>query len=227
MESIRFDRITRELANGTSRRGLFKILAGSAVAFGVASIGAPSSQAQEACADPGDECTLNEDCCHGFYCNNDGVCAGAAECAETGGGCDADEACCGELVCGEDRTCAAPESSGPECAADAECGTDEICCSGACHAIECCIDDADPNARCPEGTACFEGYCDAVAGELEGTTSLPETGAGTSDDHAAGWLLSAATVGGAAALAAIRLRAEHGEALLDAIGANSDGDRRG
>jgi hypothetical protein len=178
MESTRFDRITRELAIGSSRRGVLKLLAGTAVALGATTIAAPSSRAQEACAQPGDDCAINEDCCQGFYCNDDGICAGAAECATEGGGCDADEICCGDLICGDDRMCAAPASAGQECAADEECASDEICCGGVCAQIACCIEDDDPNARCPEGTACFEGYCDPIGGETDGATSLPETGAG-------------------------------------------------
>jgi LPXTG-motif cell wall-anchored protein len=50
------------------------------------------------------------------------------------------------------------------CGSDDQCDGDEICCEGTCAAIECCIGDADPNARCPEGTSCFEGVCDPVLG---------------------------------------------------------------
>src|SRR4051794_9352625 len=131
MDTTRFDHLTRELATATSRRGVLKMLAGAAFAFGATTLVAPSSRAAT-CAEPGQGCTVNEDCCQGFYCNDDGVCAGAAECASAGGGCDADEVCCGELLCGEDRTCAAAVSAGPECAADSECATDEICCGGVC-----------------------------------------------------------------------------------------------
>jgi LPXTG-motif cell wall-anchored protein len=50
------------------------------------------------------------------------------------------------------------------CTTDDDCLEDEICCAGFCRAIECCIDDEDPNARCPEGTSCFEGVCDPLLG---------------------------------------------------------------
>ncbi|MDP9368768.1 MAG: twin-arginine translocation signal domain-containing protein, partial [Chloroflexota bacterium] len=50
------------------------------------------------------------------------------------------------------------------CTTDDDCDAEEICCAGACRAIECCIDEDDPNARCPEGTRCFEGVCDPVDG---------------------------------------------------------------
>lgn len=48
------------------------------------------------------------------------------------------------------------------CAIDTDCLEDEICCAGMCRAIECCIDNPDPNSTCPEGTSCFEGYCDPI-----------------------------------------------------------------
>lgn len=51
-----------------------------------------------------------------------------------------------------------------ECGTDTDCMQGEICCGGVCAAIECCTDDANPNDRCPEGTSCFEGYCDPILG---------------------------------------------------------------
>ena len=56
------------------------------------------------------------------------------------------------------------QQSAPGCVSDTDCDEDQICCSGACLAIECCIEDDDPNARCPEGTSCFEGTCDPILG---------------------------------------------------------------
>lgn len=54
-------------------------------------------------------------------------------------------------------------AEGEACAADTDC-CEGICCAGFCRNIECCIDEEDPNARCPEGTSCFEGVCDSVDG---------------------------------------------------------------
>ena len=48
------------------------------------------------------------------------------------------------------------------CGSDDQCEADEICCEGVCAAIECCIGDDDPNARCAEGYTCFEGVCDPI-----------------------------------------------------------------
>jgi LPXTG-motif cell wall-anchored protein len=110
------------------------------------------------------------------------------------------------------------------CGNDDECATDEICCNGVCAAIECCIDEEDPNARCPEGTSCFEGYCDVICeitgcddGECccdDGTCSsyccetpvvLPATGSGSTSEGGA-WVAAAAVGGAAAYLAARKVR---------------------
>ena len=50
------------------------------------------------------------------------------------------------------------------CSTDADCAETDICCAGTCREIECCIDNPDPNATCPEGTSCFEGFCDPILG---------------------------------------------------------------
>ncbi len=99
------------------------------------------------------------------------------------------------------------------CETDADCADDEICCAEACRAIECCIDEDDPNARCPEGTSCFEGVCEAVGGtDDDDALTLPSTGAGpgsAAKDASTGAMLAA---GAAAALAARKLLQRSGEA---------------
>lgn len=102
------------------------------------------------------------------------------------------------------------------CATDADCADDEICCAEVCRAIECCIDEDDPNARCPKGTSCFEGVCDEVGGtdddDDDDAPTLPSTGAGpgsVAKDASTGAMLAA---GAAAALAARKLLQRSGEA---------------
>jgi hypothetical protein len=184
VNTTRFDRLTRELAAGTSRRRVLKMFAGAAVALGATAVISPTSRAA-ACGDPGAECTVNDDCCQGFYCNFDGVCAGAAECAGAGGGCDADEACCGRLTCSEeDRTCGGPSAG---CAGAGEsCDTDDACCGrsicrddGTCggpSAGSGCAADGD----CATDEICCGGACAAIACCIEDDDPNARCAAGTS-----------------------------------------------
>jgi hypothetical protein len=159
--------------------------------------------------------------------------AGEPVCIGPGGTCSAVSSagavpCCEGLLCCEN----APDFCA-ECCKDDDCGSGEICCGGACAAIECCIEDPDPNERCPEGTSCFEGVCEFFCSTnedcQEGTcccqdgscfaeccekpeepeeppiTDLPNTGAGDGRDRSS-WLGAAALGGAAAFLAGHRLR---------------------
>lgn len=123
----------------------------------------------EACTEQGDTCVTDADCCEGLFCPPDQLdCEPIpAGCTAEGEECAVDADCCDDFICPADRlVCEAPA---PVCAAEGEACTgddaccDGICCAGACRAIECCIDEADPNARCPEGTSCFEGICEEVS----------------------------------------------------------------
>jgi hypothetical protein len=206
MDDNRFDRLTRKLATTPSRRGVLKLLGGAVVALGATAVIVPSSRAQSSaeCVGAEESCTVNEDCCGRLTCGEDGTCGGpSAGCVGAEEACTVDEDCCGRLTCGEDGNCGGP--------------SDEICCDGACAAIACCIGDDDPNARCPEGTSCFEGVCDEIGsgtdgGDTDGVTELPSTGAGPDSDETSAWLLGAAALGGVAAMAAARLRTSRDEA---------------
>jgi hypothetical protein len=238
MDDNRFDHLTRRLALTRSRRGALKLLGGGVVALGAAAVIVPSTRAQSTeCADAGESCSLDSDCCGRFYCGEAGTCDGAsagcteaegtcstddeccgrltcgddgkcggpsAGCTGAEGSCSTDDECCGRLICGEDGNCGGP-SAGSECADDVDCAKNEICCGGTCAAIACCIDDKDPNARCPKGTTCFEGVCDADGGGTGNVSTLPATGAGPQTHESNSWLLGAAALGGVAAAAA-RLR---------------------
>ncbi len=207
MDDQRFDELTRRLADPRSRRGVLKVLTGGIVA----GLGALAGQrratvAQETCTADAD-CADDEICCAGACRNQqcciddedpnarcpegtscfEGVCDPVDEPAEgacdTDGNCADDEICCAGTCraieccideddpnarCPEGTSCfegvcdPIEEPDGDACEADGNCADDEICCAGVCRAIECCIDEEDPNARCPEGTSCFEGVCDPV-----------------------------------------------------------------
>jgi len=180
---------------------------------------------------------LQLDCCDGLVCL-DGICAvPEPTCAAEGEACamidGALTSCCEGLVCA-DGICVVPgptcAGEGETCEADADC-CDGICCGGTCRAIECCIDDQNPNSRCGDGQTCNEGVCEGVdnlcandaecAGDTcccdDGTcsetccdpgavTDLPNTGAGLGKSNSAGWLGAAAAGAAAAYLGGKKLR---------------------
>jgi len=166
--------------------------------------------AQECCGpDDTDHCGNDE------VCSATNTCVAAVQCAAAGVQCATIEQgflpCCDGLVCNEESgLCEAVSAT--ECDTDGDCvqpssgtGADAICCAGFCREIECCIDDEDPNARCPDGTSCFEGSCDAVdtsgeEPEPEVPVTLPSTGVGGEDGLNP--LLGVSIVAGAAALLA-------------------------
>ncbi len=171
VDTQRFDRLTRSLALSRGRRDALKLFAGSILGLGAVASIRPLTLAQD-CSGIQEPCTSDDDCCDGFTCNETNICIALAECAAEGEGCAADDQCCG----------------------------DAICCAGFCRSIECCIDEADPNARCPAGTSCFEGVCDPIGSQTGG--SLPNTGTGVvsaePDLGALGAVATAALIGSVA-----------------------------
>ncbi len=102
------------------------------------------------------------------------------------------------------------------CTTDDDCGAEEICCAGACREIECCIDEDDPNARCPAGTSCFEGVCDPVDNndddddnsdddDDDDTVTLPNTGSGAASAGKEVPMSAVLAAGAAAAFTARKL----------------------
>ncbi len=259
MEQQRFEDLTRGLAQARSRREVVKAVFGTLLAGGVIGAQRGGVLAQTPCTDD-TACADTDICCGGFCrelecCIEDADpnarCPEGTSCFE--GVCDPiDEpvACESDDTCSEGEICCAgacraiecciddadPNARCPEgtscfegvcdpidepgaCSSDDECGEGEICCAGGCHAIECCIDDDDPNARCPEGTSCFEGVCDPIeTGEGDGTdggsnppvVSLPATGSGSAARDGSS-MLGAILAGGAALAAGLGLRARRAQ----------------
>lgn len=217
MDKRKFDDLTRSLAIGKSRRSVIKGLFGGVVG-GIAVVGRP---AYGALAVDGASCTDHTDCDSGEICCAS-VCRAIECCIDNP---DPNETCPDGTSCFEGYC--DPITLG--CGSDDECAADEICCGGVCAAIECCIDDADPNARCPEGTSCFEGYCNTLC-EIRGCEDglcccadgscsaaccddpivvLPATGSGSAATPET-WIAAAAVGGAAAYLAARKTRpAQH------------------
>jgi hypothetical protein len=195
---------------------------------------------QFVCIDLGEECSDEGrfGCCDRLTCI-DSTCQPI--CAEEGANCDTSEGiailCCEGLACNSEGVC--EEIVSAECEVDADCVTAAagdvdaaICCAGVCRQIECCIDDiltgADPNARCPEGSSCFEGICvfackgdaDCESGtcccadgtcssdccETGGVTELPNTGIRDGDGGGNALLGAALAAGAAAYLAGKKLK---------------------
>jgi hypothetical protein len=204
------------------------------------------------CLEFDETCGLNPaqgelSCCEGLTCI-DNVCVPV--CAEVGESCGTlqgrtDVVCCEGLACNDEGVC--EEIEVPECETDDDCVIEAagdvdaaICCAGACRQIECCIDDEDPNARCAEGSSCFEGICvfackgdsdcetgtcccsdgtcssDCCEGapppETDDVTTLPTTGIGDSDGGLNGLLGAGIVAGAAVYLAGKKLRASEDEA---------------
>lgn len=211
MDTRKFDNLTRSMALGKSRRTVIKGFFGGVVGT-VAIAGRPAygALAQLGCGSDA-QCGTDQICCNGV-CSDMQCCIDDADpnarCPE---GTSCFEGYCDPIMLG--------------CGSDSECAGDEICCEGVCAAIQCCMGDADPNARCPEGTSCFEGYCDplcSIAGCDDGlcccpdgscssdccetpATVLPATGSG-SDSGGSAWIAAAAAGGAAAYLAARKTR---------------------
>lgn len=194
MEHQRFEDLTRGLAAARSRRDVVKTLFGALLAGGAVAAQRGGVVAQ-------DPCTTDDDCDTGICCA--GFCRDIECCIDD----DDPNARCPEGTSCFEGVCD-PVTEPGACASDDECGDDEICCAGFCRAIECCIDDEDPNARCPEGTSCFEGVCDPIddAGQQPPVVALPETGTGP-DSGGSSSMVSAILAGGAAVAAGLGLRA--------------------
>ena len=138
-----------------------------------------------------DGCDVDSDCCGELFCYA-GACVDAIPPCESDDDCSRGQICClsGDAnacisneccgpddpihcdnetqFCTDEKICVLLEGR-DECQEDSDCfeitGEGEIapiCCGGVCAQIECCTDDEDPNARCADGTSCFEGYCDPI-----------------------------------------------------------------
>lgn len=131
-----------------------------------------SGTCAETCGVTDDPCGLGVDCCVGFFCNGLAVCEPSPFiCGEVGEPCKGDGTCCEGHFCNDDALCQLIEQActaeGETCETDSEC-CEGICCGNACHNIECCIEDENPNDRCAEGETCFEGICETPMCTVEG-----------------------------------------------------------
>jgi len=161
MDGQRFDDVARLIGTGASRRSVVKGILASALGLG--GVGVVRSLA--GAVDAPISCMNDGDCPEGTICcesGNESFCVSDECCGPDDDHCAVDEFCTDEKIC-------VLLSGRDECQEDSDCleiqGESEIpaiCCGGVCAQIECCTDDEDPNARCADGTSCFEGYCDPI-----------------------------------------------------------------
>lgn len=231
MDGEKFDSLTRALVSGIDRRRLLKLFGGAAVA-GAASVTVVNSHSVSAQgAGPGGECTTNEDCAQGScyvetqgqpgvcYCTDPSRPVIGCSCdGEDGSSCYGTTAVCCSGTCASGSTGCNPtgecsalqtmcESTGC-CAEGTTCGANGWC--SACYSgtedpcgpyneafgadyICCTYGDNTPGAV---------GYC---VSEAECVVSPPNTGAGSTSEHA-NWIAPAAAVGVAAAILAYKNR---------------------
>lgn len=136
MDDARFDRLTRQLAAGRSRRSVLKGLAGGFGAGIAALLGGGSAAAKPKCRQAGRPCEGHQTCCAGLLCVADGD-GSARRCA----------ACpSGQIACGDGCV-------------DACMPSDQCHDAGVCDpATGACVNPAKP-----DGAACVDGAC--CAGE--------------------------------------------------------------
>ncbi|CAN5890624.1 hypothetical protein BH24CHL4_BH24CHL4_04460 [soil metagenome] len=158
MDGQRFDRLTRALASGGSRRDALKALLGLTGAAAAAIVAARTAGARTtdsririptpappvSCATgappcSGACCLEGQPCCNGACCEGsctNGACcpSGSVECA--GGCCETGAVCCGTICCQDAGHCS---PRGTHCCSPATevcgedcCGPDQTCCDGEC-----------------------------------------------------------------------------------------------
>ncbi len=165
MDGNQFDRLARVIGAATSRRGVLKTLAGSALgAIAAAGLGKAAAKNNTRCRLLDALCVQNQDCCSKQCC--DGACcdhslgcpAGQTRCQKSCVDLSLDSTNCGRCkhACPSSRTCTAGVCGCPE-------GT--VLCDGVC--LDTRDLDSDPNNCgacgdvCPQGQFCSEGLCGA------------------------------------------------------------------
>ena len=165
MDDARFDRLTRGIAAGPSRRGLIKI------AFGAAAAALGLSAAADAAATkrgPGSICRKDGECVDGAICkavSGRSVCTCASGFKACGSACIPTAACCAAKDCKDDGNPCTTSVCNPDGTCShinvrngAACDSGDSCLTGACQSGVC---EKTP-VGCPECQACVSGSCQVV-----------------------------------------------------------------
>jgi hypothetical protein len=140
---------------------------------GSSSGGSSGSSSGGGCANDGESCAQDSDCCGGS-CSS-GTCGAATApdsggaCASDGASCSQDSDCCGgSCSSGTCGASTAPDSGGA-CASDgSSCSQDSDCCGGTCSSGTCGAAAAptcgNPGDGCAADSDCCSGSCDQASG---------------------------------------------------------------
>lgn len=170
MDDVRFDRLTRTVAAGHTRRLMLRGLAGALAAFGL--VARERAEAQGHIVGIGGACTSNSQCfaaSPGLICADNGFTHDGARncCAPDGGRCQYDEHCCGMSGC-FDGVCgyygpmpAAGLPLGASCSNTGDCagGGDGVICTGSFTAAgtSCCLTNGQTCSS--DNDCCFTDRC--------------------------------------------------------------------
>jgi hypothetical protein len=173
MDPHRFDRFTRALGSGQSRRGMLKSLAGGAVGAALAVVGIGEAAASGRKRSVGNSCNYNSDCASGLCVQESRTrkichCAGAGDCPAATDACHS-AACLPTGYCGFTVNVGAPCNdglactTGDVCQADGSCAGAPVVCTALdeCHDVGTCdpISGVCSNPLKIDGSACTGGIC--------------------------------------------------------------------
>ena len=175
MDDRRFDRLTRAMAVGASRRNVLRALAGSAGAAIIAAVhrGDPSASAHHGSLGPGDPCYDSSQCVAAdapLVCADNGFTHDGPLncCTYVGSRCSSDEGCCDTATCVNGFCSAAPAYSGPgdPCQNSAQClaADTALYCDYVANTgdYRCCAlqgSRCGSNAGCCGSLSCRRGTC--------------------------------------------------------------------
>jgi hypothetical protein len=159
MDHREFDRLTRIVGAGQSRRGMLKSLAGGTLGAVAVALGVDLAAAAARCRGQDSICTKKADCCSSACLPKDRT--GRRYCAECGSASNCPKGDqCHAAICDASNSCGLIAATGTLC--DSGGGADSGICQedGTCvtHGAA-CVAEPDVFGTCPGGQYCDLGYC--------------------------------------------------------------------